>query len=90
MSPEQIRHLASVVSNAALAELGVIGYTEIEKKGWMIAGISLVVFILSQIIAVSLLGIAKKKEADISNDITLTNLQVSFTGIGKGRKENEK
>ena len=62
MRAEQIRHLANVVSNAALAELGVIGYTEIEKKGWLWAGISLVVFVLAQIIAVSLLGIAKRKE----------------------------
>ena len=62
MISEQIRHLAGVVSNAALAELGVIGYTEIEKKGWKVAGLSLVVFVLSQIVAVSLLGIAKRKE----------------------------
>ena len=62
MTSEQIRHLAGVVSNAALAELGVIGYTEIEKKGWKVAGLSLVVFVLSQIVAVSLLGIAKRKE----------------------------
>ena len=40
--------------------------------------------------AVSLLEIEKKKEADISNDITLTNLKVSFPGIVKGREENEK
>ena len=32
MTAEQIRHLAGVVSNASLVELGVIGYTEVEKK----------------------------------------------------------
>ena len=62
MTSEQILHLAGVVSNAALAELGVIGYTEIEKGGWRIAVLSLVAFVLSQIVAVSLLGIAKRKE----------------------------
>ncbi|MHB1606681.1 MAG: hypothetical protein ACYCTV_09885 [Leptospirales bacterium] len=62
MTSEQIRHLSGGVSNAALSELGVIGYTEIEKKGWKIAGLSLVVFVLSQIVAVSQLGIAKRKE----------------------------
>ncbi|MHB8369346.1 MAG: hypothetical protein ACYDBP_06580 [Leptospirales bacterium] len=62
MTSEQIRHLAGVVSNASLAELGVIGYTEIEKKGWKVAGISLLVFVICQFVAVRLLGTAKKKE----------------------------
>jgi hypothetical protein len=62
MTAEQIRHLAGVVSNASLAELGVIGYTEIEKKGWKVAGISLLVFVICQFVAVRLLGMAKKKE----------------------------
>ena len=62
MTSEQIRHLAGVVSNASLAELGVIGYTEIEKKGWKVAGISFLVFVICQFVAVRLLGTAKKKE----------------------------
>ena len=50
--------------NASLAELGVIGYSEIEKKGWKIAGISLLVFVICQFVAVRLLGTAKKKEIE--------------------------
>ena len=62
LTAEQIRHLAGVVSNASLAELGVIGYTEIEKKGWKVAGMSFFVFVACQFIAVKLLGTAKRKE----------------------------
>ena len=62
LTAEQIRHLAGVVSNASLAELGVIGYTEIEKKGWKVAGISFIVFVVCQFVAVRLLGTAKRKE----------------------------
>ncbi len=53
---ERIRHLSGVITNAALAGLGVIGYTSIQKGQWFQAGISAVVFLIAQYLANLTLG----------------------------------
>ena len=45
-----------MITNAALAELGVIGYTSIQKGQWLQAGISAVVFLIAQYFANLILG----------------------------------
>ncbi len=56
MNNERIRHLSGVITNAALAEPGVIAYTSIQKGQWFQAGISAVVFLIAQYLANLILG----------------------------------
>lgn len=60
MNNERIRHLSGVITNAALAELGIIGYTSIQKGQWLQAGISAAVFIVAQYLANLILGKIKE------------------------------
>ncbi|AKS22745.1 MAG: hypothetical protein ACYC9S_09775 [Leptospirales bacterium] len=62
MNNERIRHLSGVITNAALAELGVIGYTSIQKGQWLQAGISAAVFLIAQYFANLILGKIEERE----------------------------